>query len=91
MASCSTHVYICIGVCLQLRGWIKIDVYIVEIDTRTHTRQEIDPSSDRLGTESNSCKTRKAKDLKESILVIPGIIVTNTEVRDSEALIRGFH
>ena len=27
------HVYICIGVCLQLREWIKIDVYIVGIDT----------------------------------------------------------
>ena len=42
MAGFSTHiltsserkdVYICIGVCLQLREWIKIDVYIVGIDT----------------------------------------------------------
>ena len=42
MAGISTHilisperkdVYICIGVCLQLREWIKIDVYIVGIDT----------------------------------------------------------
>ena len=42
MVGISTHiltsperkdVYTCIGVCLQLREWIKIDVYIAGIDT----------------------------------------------------------
>ena len=43
-------------------------IYIIYINFIyiTRTRQEIDPSSDRLGTESRKCKTKKAKEVGES-------------------------
>ena len=31
-----------------------------------HTRQEIDPSSDRLGTESHTCKTKQEEEIRDS-------------------------